>query len=135
MVKIRIALLAVSLITVSLAGCDNNINQPSEEIAKNAYEQKYAISQCGTIESFKKTNGANTAVMGMPMYEFYYAADIKFNKACFTPLSEGHIYTKFLVGVSDGGFGFPPDANYRAGDKLHMNGVLYFQKTEKGWVN
>lgn len=132
MIKKLTTAVLVALVTISLAGCGDS--KPNEKEAKEGFDKQYAVARCATIKSFKKTNGANTNIMGAQAYEMYYEAELNINKTCFVDYKNKKLLNKFVVGVPDWRNIIEQYQVYHAGDNLIVSGRLYLHKTENGWI-
>ncbi len=127
MIKKRIAVILAALVTLTLAGCGDDI--PSEALAKKTLEDKYASSPYLKMDSFKKVNGRQSSFGGESAYIIYYEAEVEAKKPFNALYDEA---TKKFV---DFGEGTPTtkQLSMKAGDKVVTTGKIDFVKTENGW--
>jgi hypothetical protein len=124
----------LSIPFIALSACSQ---RPSESQAKQVFEAQLA-RQLGatpyTIVSFEKTNGQDVNMMGVPMYRFFYSAQVSLPEG-FRPecVQHGNQFAGFncMMQFADP-TGIRPQER---GAVMPRTGEIDFQKTENGWTS
>lgn len=136
-----------------IAACcsDNSLSSPTNEMALAKLKAKYAKeSSLVNIENIEKTDGVESVVYGVKMYEFSYKAKYKF-------LQDTYVKNDFKPGIALGtlsstaqyqlnqkddiklkklGLYVDNTSTYqliKSGTIGELQGKLKFEKSEKGW--
>ena len=115
------------------SGCSS---KPSEPEGKEVVVQQINQGANGCIQllNFSKTNGQESKVMDINVYQLDWKAEIEFTADC--GWSGGFVATKGLPKKSGLDAFLPQNAGKTAvkkGERKTITGTFRFEKTEKGW--
>jgi hypothetical protein len=113
---------------------------PSTTIAKEIlHKEAILCPECFELTKFKKTNGIKDGIH----YQMYFDAEIEFlrdsktfrgpidiNLGIYSPIS--NLYKN--IEQRDNGTTFNFMTDLKKGDRYQLIGIIYFIKTEKGWL-
>jgi len=129
---ITLSVLLVSMFFLITACADS---APSEELAKEtlSYEAR-GCPGCFEIVKYKKTNGIKNGIT----YQEYFACMIEFKKDCYVfkdYSSPSQTFSELKHLIDKDSFRNPDHGVLiNSGDRYVMSGIIYFVKTEKGWM-
>jgi hypothetical protein len=106
-------------------------DRPTEEDGKAAILQAIKVlpdSENGgrvKLLRFRKTDGQDLEFGGVKMYKMEYEYEIEFTRDCYCP---GHGFISYAPGIQ-----YDRPKNVESGQRMKINGIITFEKTEKGW--
>jgi hypothetical protein len=119
--------IALFLILLFLFSCSFS---PSESIGKKVILSETHCQDCMNIIKFKKTNGIRDGIH----YQMYFDAEIIFLKDSKSDRILG-IESQFRnMMPREEGKTYSFDKFHSKGEKYKLSGIIYFIKTEKGWL-
>lgn len=139
----RLQGIAVILLT-SVFALDACTPKPTESSGRQVVEHLIAKQSSGTIrlDSFAKTNGQQTELLGVKVYLMYYQAEIEFNNDSWWGGMTGPSTTEPFAAIPYRPSSGAPynvldtllKTKVRRGDKKTITGVLRFEQSERGWA-
>lgn len=128
--RLPFLLLAVAVIAAPASGSDI----PSLQLGKETLSAQYSKrSHCVDVTGFKKTNGQSSEAFGVKYYVMEYSADLTFVSTCYGRYDAERRRFSSSPDFARSKLLPKRDTQFQRGDKVSLDGKLYFQKKENGW--